>query len=309
MKIGTILDQIDLGSIALPEFQRGYVWNRDQVRSLMFSLYRKHPVGSLLVWVTKAETAPARGTAATYGAVELLLDGQQRITSLYGIIRGKPPRFFDGNAWAFTGLYFHLEDQTFEFHAPLKMKDNPLWINVTDLMQKDVGEFIQRLLTIPDMQRGLTTYINRLTAIHSIQDIALHIERVTGEDKTIDDVVDIFNRVNSGGTKLSKGDLALAKVCAGWPEARQEMKACLTRWQKAGFDFALDWLLRNITTILRGEAMFTALDGITTPQFQDGLRQVEKTCNYLLNIISGRLGLDLRVLRHEVMSLNGGCGG
>src|SRR5919199_240699 len=70
------------------------------------------------------------------------------------------------------------------------------------------------------------------------------------------------------------------------------MKACLTRWQKAGFDFALDWLLRNITTVLRGEAMFAALDGVTTPQFQVGLRQAEKTCNYLLNIISGRLGLD-----------------
>ena len=43
MKISTILDQIDLGSMALPEFQRGYVWNRDQVRGLMHSLYRRHP--------------------------------------------------------------------------------------------------------------------------------------------------------------------------------------------------------------------------------------------------------------------------
>ena len=52
MKISTILDYIDSGFIALPTFQRGYVWNRDQVRALMDSLYRKHPVGSLLVWVT-----------------------------------------------------------------------------------------------------------------------------------------------------------------------------------------------------------------------------------------------------------------
>ena len=48
MKISTILDQIDDGAIALPVFQRGYVWNRDQVRELMESLYRRHPVGSLL---------------------------------------------------------------------------------------------------------------------------------------------------------------------------------------------------------------------------------------------------------------------
>lgn len=57
MNITTILDQIDMGSIALPEFQRGYVWNRDQVRGLMDSLYRRHPVGSLLVWETKTEQA------------------------------------------------------------------------------------------------------------------------------------------------------------------------------------------------------------------------------------------------------------
>ena len=52
MKISVILDQIDIGSIALPEFQRGYVWNHDQVRGLMQSLYRRYPVGGLLVWVT-----------------------------------------------------------------------------------------------------------------------------------------------------------------------------------------------------------------------------------------------------------------
>ena len=82
MKIHTILAQIDLGSMALPEFQRGYVWNRDQVRGLMHSLYCKHPVGSLLVWLTKTEDADARGDAPLApGIVKLLLDGQQRITS------------------------------------------------------------------------------------------------------------------------------------------------------------------------------------------------------------------------------------
>ena len=50
MKISTLLDQIEIGQIALPEFQRGYVWNRDQVRGLVRSLYKRYPVGSLLAW-------------------------------------------------------------------------------------------------------------------------------------------------------------------------------------------------------------------------------------------------------------------
>lgn len=293
MQIGTILDQIDLGAMALPEFQRGYVWNRDQVRGLMHSLYRKHPVGSLLVWVTKTESANARGDAQLQaGTVKLLLDGQQRITSLYGIIRGKAPQFFDGNAQTFTGLYFNLDEETFEFYAPLKMRDNPLWISVTELMQKGVAESIQRLFTVPELQSNLPAFINRLNAIDSIKNIDLHIEEVTGEDKTVDVVVDIFNRVNSGGTKLSKGDLALAKICAEWPDARDEMKRRLDKWKAAGFFFRLEWFLRCINAITTGEALFSALKDIDTESFRRGLEQAEKSVDTLLNLIASRLGLD-----------------
>lgn len=90
MQISSILDYIDNGLMAFPEFQRGYVWGREQVLGLFQLLYRGHPVGSLLVWATNASTAAHRGdNELAPGVVKLLLDGQQRITSLYGMIRGK----------------------------------------------------------------------------------------------------------------------------------------------------------------------------------------------------------------------------
>ena len=90
-KLSAILDQVDSGSVLLPEFQRGYVWNRDQVRGLMRSLYRDYPIGSLLTWETQADGSVVRGEAATTPTLRvLILDGQQRITSLYGITRGRP---------------------------------------------------------------------------------------------------------------------------------------------------------------------------------------------------------------------------
>ena len=99
MKVTTILDNIDNGRMALPQFQRGYVWNSAQVRALMDSMYRGHPVGSLLAWNTEPDEELVRsGQDLAPGAVQLLLDGQQRITSLYGIVRGAPPPFFDGTA-------------------------------------------------------------------------------------------------------------------------------------------------------------------------------------------------------------------
>lgn len=293
MKIQTILDQIDIGSVALPEFQRGYVWNRNQVKSLMHSLYKRHPVGSLLVWLTKTATAPARGDGELApGIVKLLLDGQQRITSLYGIIRGFPPKFFDGNINSFTGMYFHLEDEIFEFYAPMKMADNPLWIDVTELMKRGAGETIKTAVKNQKLTQNITEYIDRFNAVDTIKDIDLHIDEVAGEDKTVDIVVDIFNRVNSGGTKLSQGDLALASICASWPEARDEMKKRLNKWNDAGFSFKLELFLRCITTIATGDAFFASLKDIDIESFQDGLNKAEKSIDYLLNLISARLGLD-----------------
>ena len=293
MQISTILDQIDLCSIALPKFQRGFIWNREQVRSLMHSLYRRHPIGSLLVWVTTAEGAQARGDVSLPpGSVKLLLDGQQRITSLYGIIRGKPPEFFDGDPRVISGLYFNLENEEFEYYAPVKMKDNPLWINVSELMQQGAGEHIMELVSSGIPTEKIRIYAGRVNAIDQIKNIALHIEEVTGEDKDVDTVVDIFNRVNSGGTKLSTGDLALARICASWPEAREEMKARLTKWHQAGFNFKLDWLLRCINAILTGKAPFSAMKDVDATTFRNGLQQAERLIDSIINLISSRLGLD-----------------
>ena len=227
MRISTILDHIDNGHMALPEFQRGYVWNRDQVRSLFDSLYRRHPVGGILVWARESKSATHRGDGVlAEGIVKLLLDGQQRMTTLYGVIRGHPPKFFDGNAQAFTGLRFHLENEIFSFFQPLKMKDDPLWIDVTELMKKGtgaVGECAANWTKNPSLSSKVGEYVGRLSHLLAISEIDLHIDEVTGADKSIETVVEIFNRINSGGTKLSKGNLALAKICSIWPDARNTM--------------------------------------------------------------------------------------
>ncbi len=293
MKISTILDHIDSRHMALPEFQRGYVWNGEQVRGLFDSLYKRHPVGGLLVWATDAKTATHRGDGSLgAGVVKLLLDGQQRMTSLYGVVRGKPPEFFDGNAKAFTGLRFHLESMAFEFYQPIKMKDDPLWVDVTKLMQLGLEDFITELSSHPDHKAKLAQYMARLSRLLSITDIELHIEEITGEDKKLDVVVDIFNKVNSGGTKLSKGDLALAKICAEWPEGREVMKAKLKEWATHGYHFNLDWLLRSVNTVLTGEAKFSHLYDRSADEIQESLKRANKHLDTCLNLIGGRLGLD-----------------
>lgn len=294
MKVSTILDHIDDGGIALPEFQRGYVWNREQVRGLFTSLYRGYPVGSFMTWSTAADSAASRGEpSGKDGTIKLLLDGQQRATTLYGVLRGRPPRFFEGNAKAFDGLHFNVLDQTFEFYLPVKMKNSPEWISVTDLFASGAGRYLAQVGALARGESNkIGDYFQRLTDVTSIRDRDMHVEEVTGADKTIDVVVDIFNRVNSGGTKLSKGDLALAKICASWPEARQEMNAYLKYWNDRGYHFSLDWLLRVVNGIVTGKAVFSALADRPVVEIQQGLKLAFKYVNLWLNLIAGHLGLD-----------------
>ncbi|MEV3997875.1 MULTISPECIES: DUF262 domain-containing protein [Streptomyces] len=294
MHISQILDKVDAGDIALPEFQRGYVWTRDQVRGFFRSLYRGYPIGGFLTWSTKAESAETRGgSSGKDGSIQLLLDGQQRVTTLYGVTRGRPPRFFEGNPSTLAGLHFHLQTEAFEFYAPTKMKGNPVWVDVTALYQGGLGS---QLLAVTQLAEGdaalQSTYIERLNRITQIKDRAVHIDEVTGEDKTIDVVVEIFNRVNSGGTKLSKGDLTLAAICAAWPDARPTMNQALAEWSAAGFDFKLDWLLRNVNAVVTGEAQFVKLADVPVATFRTGLTETVDSVSYLLNALGGRLGLD-----------------
>lgn len=292
-RLAAILDQIDSGSVLLPEFQRGYVWTRDQVRALMRSLYLGHPVGSLLTWETRADGSLLRGEADAPPAVRvLLLDGQQRITSLYGIVRGRPPAFFQGDEKAFSGLRFHLEAEAFEFYTPARMRDDPRWIDVTSLYTRGLEHHIGALNAHPGTRPRIASYTERLARLWQVLERDLHEEKITGKDKSIDVVVDIFNRINSGGTKLSSGDLALAKKCAQWPEARAVMRTYLDRWEKEGFSFTLDWLLRNACAVATGRAEFSSLDTVPVADFQHALEASAGYVNQFLDIAARHLGLD-----------------
>ena len=293
MKINDVLSQIDLGNYALPEFQRGYVWTRSDVRKLMYSLYRDYPVGSLLIWDTATDPDIIRGDGTpSSGTVSLILDGQQRMTSLFGVIRGKAPQFFDGDASAFTNLYFNIDEETFEFYSQQKMKGDRAWVSVSEVIPDSGAFFTKVIAQRPDDMQYYAEAMTKLNKLSSIKDRDMPVQVVAGEDKTIDVVVEIFNNVNSGGTKLSKGDLALAKICAQWPDMRAEMKAILARLGKKGFWFKQDWLLRCLTVHLTRKAYFSELDGVSVADVKNGLKEVENYIGTCLDHISSRLGLD-----------------
>ncbi len=96
ISVGELVDMINRGELRLPELQRRYVWPATRVRDLLDSLYRGYPSGTILVWETDLDV-PARDLSVAQkepvGASKLLLDGQQRLTSLSAVLRGEPLRF------------------------------------------------------------------------------------------------------------------------------------------------------------------------------------------------------------------------
>ena len=273
----------------IPEYQRPYAWTDEQIEELFEDIWEfSTTVGGL-----KRSASYFLGSIVAFNNEEgeqEIIDGQQRITSLYGIIRGHAPKFFDGNANSFTGLYFNIKEEYFEFYMATKMKDNPDWISVTELLQLGASNYIGKA----DSERKmfLFNYLDVLNRLNNIKDTDLHISNVTGEDKTIDVVVEIFNNVNTGGTKLNKGDLALAKICSMWPDARSEMKKYLKQLQSAGYYFSLEWLLRCVTVYMTGRPYFAELDKYSIEDFKDSLYKTEQMIGLCLDHIGSRLGLD-----------------
>src|SRR5687767_2206499 len=97
LTVNALIHDIDGGQLILPEFQRGYVWSATQVREYLASLYRGYPTGSFLIWKTP-NPGLVRGGPTNDGAsdVQLILDGQQRLTSVFTLVTGKAPPFYEG---------------------------------------------------------------------------------------------------------------------------------------------------------------------------------------------------------------------
>ena len=250
--IQDLLSQIGHGEILLPEFQRGYVWNRGQVRELMQSLYRKHPTGHLLTWRTYKPSLVRGAQSTSNGHSLLLLDGQQRLTTLYVLFEGKAPLFYEGESLYFD-LYFNMQTEEFRFYQTSRMENNPAWIGVHEFLREGLTTLLERIEQLNEDRRTIIQQnLARLSGLDAVRNYTYTVDQVSGDEFSVDQVVDIFNRVNSQGTPLTKADLALAHICSIWPEARAELRAFSLKMKEFGFGVQLSFLVRCMAGVATG---------------------------------------------------------
>ena len=135
-------------------------------------------------------------------------------------------------------------------------------------------------------------YRDRAQKIVNIPRIAIPDETLTAKEIDTDAAVEIFNEVNSGGKKLTKGDLALARIGAQWPEIREEMRQRLAKWEANRFKADRDWLLRCITAIVANNSQYEELKGKSISEIQQALELAEPAIDRLLEATQTYLGMD-----------------
>lgn len=212
--VQSILGLIESGDIAIPEIQRPFVWDSIKVRDLVDSLYHGYPTGYLITW--KNPDVKIKGGGVAEGKT-VLIDGQQRVTALTAALAGKPVLNDDYESKrvkiAFNPLYDG-EDTPFAVLTPVIDKDSRWISDVAEFFAPDFDSwsFVNGYLQAnPDCD---PTVVNaRITDLRAIATRQLGCIVVAAEC-SIDEVTDIFIRINSKGAVLSQADFAMSKIAA-----------------------------------------------------------------------------------------------
>lgn len=322
--ISKLVDQFMDGDIQLPEIQRGFVWTKEKARELVDSIYKGYPSGSILLWETDAPMQTrAAGVGADHAAraPTLLLDGQQRITSLAAVIRGIPVRMKVGGDIKEIPIevYFNVdhpdrplgpdsaEDDVGEAEeddegdaaaadhhifrlASKGIENSPHWVSVTDALKKDPGQ----LLTdngIDPLDPNRSKYITNLTRLARLKEYKYPVQ-ILGKDTPYSEVTDIFVRVNSQGAKLRKADLALAQVTSRWRGAMDLFTEAADECKQKGFALDEGFMIKCLVSVSTGQSKFNDVSKIDAKKLQRDWDRTKRGLHLAIDFFKKEAGIE-----------------
>lgn len=337
--IKNLIKKIDNNEYVLPALQREFVWKPEQIERLFDSIMKGYPIGSFLFWNVQNESInkyefynilkeyhqrDARHNTkiniSHKDSVTAILDGQQRITSIYIALKGTYSYKIKGawknndNAYPSRQLYLNIvspnldtnKDVQFDFRFLTNEEaedftEDTLWYPVSDILQFEVGEMFTVIARYQELYRKnfpnesveKTSYImNSLGTLHQMmeKDILAYYEENSQE---IDKVLDIFIRMNSGGTTLTYSDLLLSLATAKWQNlnAREEIYSLVDELNMIGngFNFNKDNILKAALVLTdKKNIKFRAsnFDKQTTNLIETNWEKTKKAISLAVNLLS-----------------------
>lgn len=303
MQIYQILDKIDGHQLFVPAFQREYVWKKPDVKNLIKSLLSDYPTGTMLTWETNQppELKGDHKYLPSQGSVKIILDGQQRITTLYMLVRGKlPPYYTDEEITHKIGdLYINVSTVDLEYYKKNQMQNNPRWVLITDIFTGKVNA-LTVITEISNLNVGVLEQQDQLTIMENINAITGILKRDFLEQTipvkaSLQEAINIFYIVNSSGVNLTDAELALAQISGYWPEARDQIKNKQLALAKHGWVFKLDFFMYCLLGVLYYlvSKMEKLHDNSNNEDIRKAWRQLdEDTLDYVCNLMRAHAFVD-----------------
>jgi len=331
ISVRELVDKVQRRELALPEMQRRYVWPGTRVRDLLDSLYRGYPSGTILVWETDEEVVtrelavkPTK-TPATSQKL-LLLDGQQRVTSLASILSGEPvwvrkrkkpieilfnlehpegppvditeveeDEFTDAddgedNEDEQRDVLEELRKRAFVV-AARALKNDPLWVSVSDIFKKSDREILKPIGITSEDERW-DKYSERLQRIRKIADYQ-YVMQVLESNMSYEEVTEIFVRVNSLGIKLRGSDLAFAQITSRWKGFMAAVENLAAEF-KEDEDYVLETGLpvRLLVVLATHQSRFKTVGKINIRTLQKTWPEVKLALEFAVNFVRSNAGIE-----------------
>jgi len=234
--INHLIEKIDSGELGLPELQRPFIWSDSKVRDLFDSMMRGYPIGYLMLWESPAiDKKKYIGVDAHSNGEprDVIIDGQQRLTSLYAVMKGKKVINSKYEEKSIVISYNPLINR-FEVGDQAKKRDAEWIYNISDLYISGdsysfTSQFFERLQEsrtkkgeeiTPEEKK---TIPNNISAVLNLKDRKLSVFDIKSSAEE-EDVSEIFVRVNSGGISLKQNDFILTLLSLYWDEGRRQIE-------------------------------------------------------------------------------------
>ena len=298
ISIENIISSIKAGEIAIPEIQRPFVWDGAKVRDLMDSLYKGFPIGHIIVW--KNPDVHLKDGSVSLGK-KILIDGQQRITAIQAAVVGLPVIDSTYKKRRIT-IAFNPISETFEVKNSA-IEKNTKWIpDISEIYKTgfNAWNFVSEYCKTNNLNGKEPEINDTLIRLIAIKDVSIGMTELY-HSLTIDEVTDIFIRINSQGVVLSQSDFAMSKISAderfGGTEIRKMIDYfCHFMQRPADFDAILqnDEELSGSEVLKQIKWVVTEQEDIYVPNYADVLR-VSFTHKFkrgkisdLVSLLSGR---------------------
>ena len=329
-----LVSMIEKGQIRLPEMQRKFVWKATKVRDLLDSLYRGYPSGTILMWEPEESVALTSFSVKTDDKSAfkpmLLLDGQQRLTSLSCVLRGEPVTVrgrkkpidilfnLEHPADPLTSIDVDEDDEdefdSDEFEqnedsinetiqqmtfvvSSTKLAASPNWIRVSDVFRDNSDKtFLARAGVESFNDPRYDKYTERIKKLRAVRDYVYRMD-VLEPSLSYEEVTEIFVRVNSLGAKLRGSDLALAQITARWRDSLrifEELQAKILSDHK--FDLELGTILRSLVIQATGQSKFKTVSSLSQSKLEVAWKENERAMTFALNFLRSNVKIDSSAL-------------